>query len=159
MHAQTAAPDLPVNHVDAGGFYSPTSATATTSGASLFGAYSHNIGGSTYSYTVADVTFQPITKANALHSLTQPKISTTSGLAQLLTTFSGWNIFGIGAVGLQSTPGGGTAAGFSATAGFMATHPIGTKGCWTLDVPVRVIAGTGAPQYVFGLGFGYGCGK
>lgn len=129
------------------------------------GGYAHLISSPTsqyptYSYSAADVTWGAFTDRSAagvIRTLTQPKVSTTSGLAQLLTTVSNWRVFGLGALGISTVPGGDTsqATGFAANAGFFAVHPIGSSN-WTIDLHARAIAGTGAPQYLFGIGFGYG---
>jgi hypothetical protein len=140
--------------VDVIGFYDP----AATPGGSLSGGYSHKIADNTVSISMVDVTFMPFVDKSAkgiLNNVTQAHISTTSGLGQRITSQLGWSIFTVGALGAQTTPGGGSAAGFSGTAGFVGTRAIGSKGI-TADFAVRVIAGTGAPQYVFGFGFGFG---
>jgi hypothetical protein len=142
--APPAATDtLPVNHVDGGLFYN----SYTSPGVSGWGAYSHKVGSGTYSYSLADVTPGSLKPFN-------PKVTTSSGLAQLLTTYGGWNVFGVGTVGLTSSVGASTPVGAAGTAGFLLIHPL--RQGWTIDVPIRVIAGTGPPQYVFGIGFGWG---
>lgn len=150
----TPAPTLPANHIDVIGFYDPS----TTPGGSLSGGYSHTIADNTVSISMVDVTFNPFvdrTVKGILNNVTQAHISTTAGLGQRITYQFGWSVFAVGALGAQTTPGGGSAAGFSGTTGFIGTHAIGSKGV-TLDFATRVVAGTGRPQYVFGLGFGFG---
>jgi hypothetical protein len=154
LNAQTTPIELPQNHIDVLGFYNPNA----TPGGSLSGGYSHKIAENTVSISMVDVTFNPFTDKTAngiVNNVMQAKISTTSGLGQRITSQFGWAIFAVGALGAQTTPGGGSAAGFSGTTGFVGTRPIGSKGL-TADFAVRVIAGTGPPQYVFGLGFGFG---
>lgn len=155
INAQTATPPaaapiittsdagLPVNHVDGGLFYN----SLTSPSISGWGAYSHQIASSTYSYSLADITAGTLKPFN-------PRVTTTSGLAQRMTTFGGWNVFAIGTAGVASSVGATAAAGFAASAGFFLTKPL--KNGWTLDIPIRVIAGTGPPQYVFGIGTGWG---
>lgn len=135
---------LPDNHVDGGIFYN----SYTHPGLSGWGAYSHKVGSSTYSYSLADITPGSLKPFN-------PKVTTTSGLAQLLTTvFNDVQIWGYGTVGITSSIGASTPVGASGAAGFLAVKPL--KNGYTLDFPIRVIAGTGPPQYVFGIGFGWG---
>lgn len=114
----------------------------------------------TYSYSAADVTWGAFTDhsvSGVIRNLTQPKVTTTSGLAQHLTEVAGWQVFGLGALGVVTTPGGSEtgATGFAANTGFFAVHALG-KSNWTLDLHARAIAGTGSPQYLFGIGFGFG---
>ena len=134
---------LPTNHLDGGLFYN----SLTSPSISGWAAYSHLIASSTYSYSLADVMAGSIKPFN-------PKVATTSGLAQLLGVYAGVNVFGVATAGVSSSAGASAPAGFTASAGFIAVKPL--KNGWSLDIPVRVIAGTGAPQYVFGLGFGWG---
>lgn len=154
-YGQTAPP-IPDNHVDVIGFWDPNSTPA----GSVTGTYSHKIGDNTVSISMADVTFKPFLDRSVkgiVNNVTQARISTTSGLGQRVMNRStfGWDIFAVGAIGAQTTPGGGSAAGFSSTAGFVGARPVGSKGL-TIDWAVRIVAGTGAPQYIFGLGFGFG---
>jgi len=138
-----AAAELPVNHIDGGLFYNSYTAPAISGWA----AYSHKVGDSTYSYSLADVVPGSLKPFN-------PKVITSSGLAQLLGNYAGFNVFAVGTVGLSASVGASTPVGASGTAGFIAVKPL--KNGWTVDLPVRVIAGTGPPQYVFGIGFGWG---
>lgn len=142
LFAQT--PVLPTNHIDGGIFYN----TYTHPGISGWGAYSHKVGDSTYSYSLVDVLPGSLKPFN-------PKITTTSGLSQLVTTVLGdVTIWAYGTIGLTSSVGASTPVGASGAGGFIAVKPL--KNGYTLDFPVRVIAGTGPPQYVFGIGLGWG---
>ena len=147
------AQSLPSEHVDVIGTYNPTA----TPGGSLTGAYSHLLSQSgTYSFSAVDVTFGSATTTTAKGVsglVSRVQVATTSGLAQRLTSLMGFDVYGIGTAGLTTVAGGGT-TGFVASGGFLAVHPL--KKGWTVDLHARTIAGTGSPQYVLGLGFGFG---
>ncbi len=147
--AQTA---LPQDYATAGLFYN-SYATPHVTG---YGAYATKIGTSTYSYSVVDVTSISVKPF-------RPQTSMTSGVATLLKTFGGVNIFGLATAGPSIAPAatgsGGTDVGFGGSAGFLAVKPL--KNGWTLDIPVRMIVSTieTKPQYVVGIGIGWGGSK
>ncbi len=155
-----AAQDFPENHYDVVGICTSQAPNPCF----VSGGWAHRVSDAksehpTYSYSAADVTwgaFTDRTPAGVIRTLTQPKVSTTSGLAQHLATIANWHVFGLGALGISTVPGDTSqTTGFAGNAGFFATHAIG-KGGWTFDLHSRVIAGSGAPQYLFGAGFGWG---
>lgn len=148
------APDLPNNHVDVIGFYNPN---ATPAG-SVSASYSHKIAPNTVNISLVDVTFQPFVDRSVrgvINNVTQAHISTTNGLGQRVAHLFDFDILAVGAVGIQTTAGGSSPAGFSGTGGFVGLKPIGKRG-WTLDFAARMIGGTSKPGYVFGIGFGKG---
>lgn len=151
LSAQTITPqptpNLPQSYATAGLFYN----TYTTPHVTGFGAYAKKVADSTYSYTVIDVTSRSLKNF-------KPETSTTSGIAQHLTDFNGVGVFGIVTAGI-ATAGGvnntGADVGFSGSGGFLLVKPL--KNGWSVNVPVRVLASTlGPPQYVLGVGVGWG---
>ncbi len=140
-----SADTLPDTYATAGLFFN----SYTQPHISGYGAYAKRLTGSTYSYTVADVTRTPTTNG-------KPEISTTSGVAQYLKNFGGVNIFGLMTAGVATAPAtSGTAVGFAGSGGVLLVHPL--KNGWSIDIPIRVIASTvGPPQYVMGVGVGWG---
>lgn len=162
--APPAAAPLPVNHIDGGIFYNSVSSPAVTGWVS----YAHQVSGGLYNIDFVDI-------VPALNSAGRfaPKLSTTGGLATPLTSAAGWQVYAVAAVGITAPLGGvstttvtnvaaktttTTTAPASVqptgTTGFVALHQL--KGPYTVDLVARVIAGSGAPQYVFGIGFGWG---
>ena len=139
---------LPDAYVTAGLFYN----TYNIPHVSGYVSYGKHISGGTYSYTSIDVTSSSIRPF-------RPATSTTTGIAQHVTDFGKFNVFAMVAGGVSvasaSTAASGTDVGFSGVTGFLLSTPV--KNGWTLDLPIKIIASTtGPPQYVVGIGFGWG---
>jgi hypothetical protein len=150
LAAQTVSPapaELPQDYAAAGLFYNSYAQPHITG----FGAYARRMGASTYSYSVIDVTTRSLKNF-------QPETSTTSGIAQHLRNFGGVDVYALLTAGVATAGNStntGADVGFSGSAGFMLVKPI--RNGWTVNVPVRVLASTlGPPQYVIGIGFGWG---
>jgi hypothetical protein len=143
LQAQTS--ELPESYAAAGLFYNTYAVPHVTG----FGAYAKKIAASTYSYTNIDVT------SNSLKNF-KPETTTTTGIAQQLTTFGGFGVFGMVTAGVAvANSSTGANLGFAGSGGFLLVKPI-SKG-WTVDIPIRVLASTvGPPQYVVGIGVGWG---
>lgn len=149
--AAFAQDTLPTDYVAGGALYNAATSPATSG----WGLYAHkisDIGGGIYSFSMVDITVSNI-------KLQDLKVTPSSGFGYRLLAFGSANVFVTGTAGVSaplgatiSTSTGATVAG---TAGFLAVVPIGKKG-WTINFPVRVLAGSGAPQYIGGIGFGWG---
>lgn len=145
-----AQDSLPTDYVAGGLFYNAATSPAT-SGWGIYGHKVSDVGGGIYSFSMVDVTVSSV-------KLQDLKVTPSSGFGYKLLTFGVANVFVTGTAGVSTPIGatvGGNGATVAGTAGVLAVLPIGKKG-WTLAFPVRVIAGSGPPQYVGGIGLGWG---